>query len=242
MAIPWLRLPKRDSVFYSQRNKKVAVIVDGSFFRKRYFKYYKKSYSDVDPKVFAKAIHTHSLKHIQKDKGEELYRIYYYDCHPFDEKAHYPNSQGKRIYKSNETETFKFQTKLYEELVDLPSFALRYGYLDSKNAYWDIVKEKKQDVLRGKIRIEDLQDQDFIYTTKQKGVDIKIGIDIASLSIKRLVEKIVLITGDSDFIPAIKLARTEGVQVVLDPMGNHITPDMRENIDFLSTKLLNFKK
>lgn len=73
-------------------------------------------------------------------------------------------------------------------------------------------------------------------------MDIKIGIDIASLSIKRLVEKIVLITGDSDFIPAIKLARTEGAQVVLDPMGNHITPDMRENIDFLSTKLLNFKK
>lgn len=41
--------------------------------------------------------------------------------------------------------------------------------LDSKNAYWDIVKEKKQDVLRGKIRIEDLQDQDFIYTTKRSG-------------------------------------------------------------------------
>ncbi|WP_245942740.1 NYN domain-containing protein [Helicobacter brantae] len=229
-------------MFCLQKNKKVAVIVDGSFFRKRYFDYYKKNYSNTSPEVFAKAIHTHSLKHIQKNKGEELYRIYYYDCHPFSTKAHYPNSKGMRIYKSEETETFKFQTELYKKLIDLPCFALRYGYLNPKNAHWDIVEKKKIDVLKGKIRIEDLQDQDFVFTAKQKGVDIKIGIDIASLSIKRLVEKIVLITGDSDFIPAIKLARTEGVQVVLDPMGNPITLEMRENIDFLTTKLLNFKK
>lgn len=229
-------------MFYPQKNKKVAVIVDGSFFRKRFFDYYKKSYSNTSPEKFAKIIHTHSLKHIQKNKGEELYRIYYYDCHPFSAKAHYPNSNGTRIYKSEETETFKFQTELYKKLINLPSFALRYGYLNAKNAHWDIVEKKKDSVLKGKIKIEDLKERDFIYTAKQKGVDIKIGIDIASLSIKRLVEKIVLIAGDSDFIPAIKLARTEGVQVVLDPMGNPITPDMRENIDFLTTTLLNFKK
>jgi uncharacterized LabA/DUF88 family protein len=40
------------------------------------------------------------------------------------------------------------------------------------------------------------------YDTAQKGVDIKFGLDIASLAYKRLVERVVLITGDSDFIPA----------------------------------------
>ena len=33
---------------------------------------------------------------------------------------------------------------------------------------------------------------------RQKGVDLKIGIDIASLAYKKLVDQIVLISGDSD--------------------------------------------
>lgn len=127
-------------------------------------------------------------------------------------------------------------------MINLPCFALRYGHLDPKNFSWDICKAKKLDVLKGKIKIEDLKDEDFIYTTKQKGVDIKIGIDIATLSIKGLVEKIVLITGDSDFVPAIKLARMEGIQVLLDPMGNPISEELRKNIDYLKTKLPGYKR
>jgi len=47
----------------------------------------------------------------------------------------------------------------------------------------------------------------------QKGVDMKIGLDIASMAYKKLVERIVLITNDTDLIPAIKLARINGIQV-----------------------------
>ena len=45
---------------------------------------------------------------------------------------------------------------------------------------------------------------------QQKGVDLRIGLDIAALALKHQVEIIVLVTGDSDFIPALKFARREG--------------------------------
>lgn len=66
--------------------------------------------------------------------------------------------------------------------------------------------------------MDELTENDLSYDVSQKGADIKFGIDIASLAYKRLVDRIVLITGDSDFVPAAKLARREGLDVVLDPL------------------------
>lgn len=62
---------------------------------------------------------------------------------------------------------------------------------------------------------------------------MKIGVDIASLAFKGLVDQIVLFAGDSDFVPASKLARREGIDFVLDPMQAHINPDLFEHIDGL---------
>ncbi len=64
---------------------------------------------------------------------------------------------------------------------------------------------------------------------------MKIGIDIATLAYKKLVDQIVLISGDSDFVPAAKLARREGIDFVLDSMGNHIADDLLEHIDGLQS-------
>lgn len=61
---------------------------------------------------------------------------------------------------------------------------------------------------------------------QQKGVDMKIGIDIASLAYKHLVDQIILISGDSDFTPAAKLARQEGIDFILDPMGHTINSSL----------------
>ena len=50
---------------------------------------------------------------------------------------------------------------------------------------------------------------------------------------KRQVERVVLISGDSDFVPVIKTARREGIHVTLDPMRSPIKPELREHIDSL---------
>ena len=74
---------------------------------------------------------------------------------------------------------------------------------------------------------------DVYYNVIQKGVDIKIGLDIASLAYKKLVSKIILVSGDSDFVPAAKLARREGIDFVLDPMWQPIEENLFEHIDGL---------
>ncbi|WP_156550102.1 NYN domain-containing protein, partial [Gallibacterium salpingitidis] len=69
----------------------------------------------------------------------------------------------------------------------------------------------------------------------QKGVDMKLGIDITSVVLKKLANKIILISGDSDFVPAAKLARVEGAHFILDAMGREVKGDLAEHIDGLKT-------
>ena len=73
----------------------------------------------------------------------------------------------------------------------------------------------------------------FVYDVSQKGTDMKIGLDIASVAYKRQADQIVLVAGDSDFVPAAKLARREGVDFILDPMWSSIADDLHEHVDGL---------
>jgi len=72
---------------------------------------------------------------------------------------------------------------------------------------------------------------------RQKGVDMRIGIDISSLTLKKQVDTIVLVAGDSDFVPAAKLARREGIEFILDPLWQQVNPDLFEHIDGLQSGL-----
>lgn len=89
--------------------------------------------------------------------------------------------------------------------------------------------------------MSDLVEEDFIFSAKQKGVDMRIGLDIASLAYKKLVNQIILIAGDSDFVPAAKLARREGIDFILDPMWQPIRDDLKEHIDGLQSNRINQK-
>ncbi|AFI01526.1 NYN domain-containing protein [Helicobacter pylori] len=225
-------------------SKKVAILVDGDFFIRCYKSHLKKKsddeYKDLNPKKLAHNIHTYCLRHINKE-NEELYRIFFYDCKPLEKKVHYPRTQ--RDLDLSKSSTYKERKELHKHLISKPCLALRLGYLDANNARWVIRDQKKEKKLfKGKICITDFTDDDFIYHAKQKGVDMKIGLDIATLALKKLVQKIVLISGDSDFVPAAKLARVEGIIFTLDPMGKPIREDLKEHIDYLTTRLSQFKK
>lgn len=75
------------------------------------------------------------------------------------------------------------------------------------------------------------QDTDFEIDTVQKGVDMRLGLDVASMAFKRQVDQIVLVAIDADFVPAVKLARREGIDVVLDPMGATPARDLITHVD-----------
>ena len=211
---------------YLKAEKPVAILVDGGFFLHRYRYCFGDLYRDGPYKV-AKNLHTMLLKHVEKEK---LYRILYYDCPPLEKKAHNPIT-GKSIDFSK-TKVAQFRLQFYEELKKLRKVALRMGYLKD-SGHWVIRPLPTKELLKGGKTIQQLTEKDVFFDIEQKGVDIKIGLDIASLAYKRLVDKIILVSGDSDFVPAAKLARREGIDCVLDPMWKSIHSSLFEHIDGL---------
>lgn len=115
-------------------------------------------------------------------------------------------------------------------------FALRLGRLAEEQAYFNIRPNALRRLLNGTISINDLTERDFALAISQKGVDMRIGIDISSLAFKKQVNQIILISGDSDFVPAAKQARREGIDFILDPMRSPIKDDLYEHIDGIRTK------
>ena len=99
-------------------------------------------------------------------------------------------------------------------------------------ASFNIHPGKLKDLLSGKISLDDLTELDFSPSWSQKGVDMKLGVDICSVAYKHQVDQIILIAGDTDFVPAAKIARREGLDVILDPMwAEHIADKLSEHVD-----------
>ena len=208
-----------------------AVLIDGGFFIKRFPRCYPKENSN-DPKRTAQLIFETALHHLN-DKDypggrRQLYRIFFYDCPPLEKKVHWPISRQSHDY--SRSNTAEFRRKLHDELRSMRKVALRLGHL-SDYGEWRLKKEKLKELLHGSVQVSGLTDQDFDYSFRQKCVDMKIGLDIASLSYKKLVDQIILVSGDADFVPAAKLARREGMDFILDPMWNPIPENLNEHVD-----------
>jgi len=50
---------------------------------------------------------------------------------------------------------------------------------------------------------------------EQKRVDVQLAVDLLTLSYTRQMGTAILVTGDSDFIPAIQISKMNGVQIIL---------------------------
>ncbi len=210
----------------------VAILVDGGFYLKRYkWRFGRQN----EAKKITKDLLTHCLKHINKREQERLYRIFFYDCPPLIKKIKHPITNDE--IDLSETSLAQFRFDLHTLLKQTRNVALRLGRLDEKNARWRVKSPKKQRDLIANPHNTTLDENDIVYHAIQKVVDMKIGLDVASLAYKKLVKKIVLISGDSDFAPAAKLARMEGIEVILDAMYATINIDLQEHIDGFNTTL-----
>ena len=55
--------------------------------------------------------------------------------------------------------------------------------------------------------------QNFNGTYKEKGVDVRLALDIYKLANKNIYDKAILISSDSDLIPAIRMVQEEGKEI-----------------------------
>ena len=150
-------------------------------------------------------------------------------------RAHLPVSGGPIDF--SKTAVARWRLAFFDELRRLRKVALRLGYINQSVGHWALRPQVLKELLRGRRRFEELGDGDFVYAATQKGVDMRLGLDIASLAYKKQVDQIVLVAGDSDSVPAAKLARREGIDFVLDPMWAPIRADLFEHIDGLRSVL-----
>ena len=214
----------------SPKTRKTAIMVDGGFYRRRA----RDLWGKMTPVDAASKMITYCMHHIVEPKEpRDLYRIFYYDCPPLDKKMKHPLT-GVMI----DTKTLAgniWATDFHKALVDKRKVALRMGELAKEQAKYILTPNAINDLINKKRDITSLTEDDFIIDSKQKGVDLRIGLDAASLAYGRYADQIILIAGDSDFIPVAKMARRQGIDFILDPLKNHVKPNLLEHVDGVQT-------
>lgn len=222
-----------------------AVVIDGAFFLRR-FTYSFPGLDPGSPTDAALGVSALSDFHIAATLGpvpvlqaiedrtflpvesHHLYRIFFYDCAPLTKRVHRPVSQlALHLGSSNEA---RLRLAIHEQLRSTRKVALRLGRLNERFSGWrptpDALKRWLSDP--GSFAPSD---DDFDLDVVQKGVDMRLGLDIASMAFKKQVDQIVLVAADADFVPVAKLARREGIDVLLDTMGGIAAQDLREHVD-----------
>lgn len=209
-----------------------AILVDGAFYRRR--AYY--LFGDKGPQERASELVEYCSRHLSDTTGNKqnkLYRIFYYDCPPMQGNVYHPLlKKPVNLGKSN---VYEWATGFFDALSNKRKVALRMGTLQERESAYRIKPKALKKLCRGEIGVSQLVESDFELDIVQKGVDMRIGLDIASMAHKKQVTQIVLIAGDSDFVPAAKHARREGIDFILDPMWQGIRPELNEHIDGLHT-------
>jgi uncharacterized LabA/DUF88 family protein len=209
--------------------RKVVFMIDGWFMRKRIYLLKSFDYN-------GKKIREYCLKHLNSNKGDRIYRIFYYDTEPLKQTGPNPIT-GKQV-NFGTTRVALEQEKLLDSIRNTPNFALRLGNTQWSGKNWTLHPEKFRGLIKKEILVDDLTELDVKPVIEQKAVDMKIGLDIALISMKKLADLLVIITGDADFVPALKFARREGMQVLLDPLRSQVQPELKEHADFVATKIV----
>lgn len=158
--------------------------------------------------------------------SRELLRVYYYDAPPITDSIRHPIDGRPHDFAASRA--YARNLALQRDLAHLQDFALRQGELVFKG--WRLRPPALDDLLRSP---RALRRDDVVPELEQKGVDLRIGLDVASLAVRRIVDTIVLMSGDSDFVPALKFARREGVRVILDALGHGIRAALFEHADLV---------
>ena len=200
---------------------KYAILLDGGFVTKVLGKKLKKFPTADD--IVAECDRIAALPVLS---DHDLLRIYFYDAPPATGVLTNPIDQ-QRLNLAN-TPIHAQHSSLLDTLELRSNFALRLGetlvrsWRLGNSAFKDMVKTPRQPTAH-----------DFVPDIEQKGVDLRIGLDIARLSLKEMVDIIVIATGDSDLVPAFKFARREGVRIYLDHLGLNVRRELKAHADIV---------
>lgn len=208
--------------------KKAAILIDGEWFRRVLDTAL--TGNTLPHGITADIMYRNALLAIDP-QCEEIFRIFYYDCPPFSGEHTNPIDHSRVNFKLKQT--YQARTKFLAEMKCKDFVAMRLGVVKMRG--WTLTNRYTKQAIQGTTTPPAASD--VFLGFEQKGVDMRIGIDVATLALKRIVDRIILISGDTDMIPAIKLARREGVQVILVELDSTSCPPiskaLEEDVDLI---------
>lgn len=198
--------------------KKTTILIDGGHLRS-YAKLAKKTYTpqfvlDVAKKCL--------------DQDEKLFRVIYYDCTPYTGTVKTQISGASRTFTGNDS--------FLNNLAEQEFVAVRKGVLKFRGWTRTPASISAHDsAARAGNPAPALTDQDFKPNFEQKGVDLRIGLDMINNNLSSN-DLMILMTGDTDLIPALKIVRTKGIQVAGVNLPNYqIIPELKQHLDIYRT-------
>ncbi|MGU9950930.1 MAG: NYN domain-containing protein [Gammaproteobacteria bacterium WSBS_2016_MAG_OTU1] len=191
----------------SNLKKRTYVIIDGGYL----------TYIMMEAGFFISADNIERAALACLGEGEELWRILFYHCREYEGETVLPVSGERR----------QWRPKTHQVIDDLSRrdfFAVRLGTLAFRG--W-----RKKNRNYGNDN-DELSDSDFSPVFEQKGVDMRIGLDMASIAERQTADRLILVSADTDLIPALKLCRQRGIQVMaMEFPDKYISSRLQEHID-----------
>jgi uncharacterized LabA/DUF88 family protein len=201
---------------------KFAVLMDGGFIKKKL-----QQRTQHFPTVAEIGAEVQRIKTSPHLASYSLLRVYFYDAPPASGKL--TNPLDGSILDLGHHPKYSANVGLQQGLEVQPDFALRQG--ETATHGWALGDAALKNIVKHGARA--LVPNDLVPNIEQKGVDLRIGLDIARLSLGKLVDIIVVVTGDSDMVPAFKFARREGVRVYLDHLGHGVKRALKAHVDIV---------
>ncbi|WP_146140373.1 NYN domain-containing protein [Alsobacter soli] len=130
------------------------------------------------------------------DRSETLIRVQYYDCVPFNGVVRLPVTGAEREFAGSD--------RWLSDLAERDFMMTRLGTLKFRG-----FKPRSLPITPG------LGDDDFRPDFEQRGLDLRIGLDVADIVSRGAAERMVWITGDPGLAPAFEHARHRGVQIIV---------------------------
>lgn len=201
----------------------VSILIDGSFFWMKHLE----ARLGQPPSADSVRLACDLIMDDPEFDDDRLFRAYYYDSPPYGGRAVHPISQ--REIEFSATEQYRIKHDYLDQLRRMPRMALRLGSLAMQG--WKLNKKNMRAIMESLSRNLPLQPQDVSINLVQKEVDMLMGLDIAWMAARGMVDKIVLLTGDADMIPAMNFAREHGMLVFVAKFGYYLSDKLRDHAD-----------
>ena len=212
--------------------KKVAIFIDWDNFRQELDAVTKITKTDVNTfnYNYTPALMGAIKNFLSYSEDEELYRIFIYTAPPLSQ-AHIEKELSKRKTDKKLIDKVKIYYAQNKERIDTT-------YTKAKKFIDNIALEDYVALRKGILKVNKVCENGEV-TINQKQVDMLIGLDIAQLSYENRVDKIIVLSKDTDMKPAIKVARVNGLHTIIGcfeeyPAG--IPRELKEHADTIRKK------